>query len=79
MTTTNCFLMRVYGDVEPIIVEGPFEPNKTEEVVIKHFKRQPYSDNDGLFILYIKNNTPEVEAFSASFITDCVDKAESIK
>ncbi len=53
------FFVRVYGDVEPEIVSGPFRKNSAicdHEVIgkaVDYFKEHPHCDEDGFYLLDI--------------------------
>jgi hypothetical protein len=66
------YLVRIYGDVEPSIVEGPFDTNNMSKEVVDHFKKEPYSDKDGLFLLTVDEEcSPEIHSFSNAFMRQC--------
>jgi hypothetical protein len=75
----NNYLIRVYGDVEPDIVEGPFSSIDVSKVVVEYFKKEPYNDKDGLFLLTIdEEGSPDVFSFSSAFMHQCNEFAANV-
>ena len=72
------YLIRVYGDVEPKVVAGPFSSSETNNGLVEHLKEEPYSEEDSLYLLVITNRRPSIHPFSISFMEECRRKAGEI-
>jgi hypothetical protein len=64
------FFVRVYGDVEPEIVSGPFRKNSAicdHEVMrkaVEYFRKHPHCDEDGFYLLDIDpSGQPSIHPF----------------
>lgn len=69
------YIIRVYGDVEPKVVAGPFSPSETDNGLVEYLVKEPYHEGDGLYLLEITNGKPSMHSFSAGFMEDCRIKA----
>lgn len=72
------YLIRVYGDVEPKVVAGPFKASEIDDGLVEHLKKEPYNEKDGLYLLVTINGTPSIHSFSAWLMDECRRKAGEI-
>ena len=72
----NAYLVRIYGDVEPKVVHGPFDKYNISAALIEYLKKEPYDEEDGLYLLTFDNNRPVMDSFGDGFMWQCRHYAE---
>jgi hypothetical protein len=68
---TEYYLIRIFGDVDPVIV-GEYKSNKERDKAARKIREEDDQDlHDGLYRLDIVNGKPVIDSFSGYELEDC--------